>query len=198
METEKKNKKIWLPAILAAVTAAVLIMVFYGVYHQNENKDQTATASMSADIASVLAEGEGKGQKEVVSESEKQKTLEEMDVEFIDMSGLLAFINKGDLNSLEEDFKDYFASYGRENITSVTWLPDRTENIDEYEIRWYFKLSDGTEFPVCCRMADGILRFGEERREYEITPAENNEYIWSSSEDVPTTQEIEERSEGGF
>lgn len=145
---------------------------------------QTIIAASNTENPETTAPGETESPKMVIT--------------FQNMSGLQAFLSHGDLMSMEEDFNAYLTDEISTNITTVTWLPDQTENIDEHTIRWMFELSDGSQITVDYQMTAGILKFGEDGKEYQVTPVNEEESFRSMSEDVPTSQEIEERQEGGF
>lgn len=123
------------------------------------------------------------------------------DLQYLGFEYLDTFFSSAQTADLKEQLAAYLQETGYPDISSVTFLADKTTYPTSGETLLSFELSDGSTLPVTCLTATGTFLIGEERLQFypehslspRVYPRETDDSL-----PVVTTEEIESRQEGGY
>ena len=122
---------------------------------------------------------------------------ESSDLEYTGFEKLSSFFPDSVTADLKALFPVYLKNSGRDEIESVTFLPDETTYPDNNTTRLFFQLSDSTRLPVQYIGDLGVLLFGDEEAEFST---EQQSYEKQTDDTLPTvtTDQVETMQESGY
>lgn len=122
---------------------------------------------------------------------------ERSDLEYTGFEKLSSFFPDSVTADLKALFPVYLKNSGRDEIKSVTFLPDETTYPDNNTTRLFFQLSDSTRLPVQYIGDLGVLLFGDEEAEFST---EQRSYEKQTDDTLPTvtTDQVETMQESGY
>ena len=122
---------------------------------------------------------------------------ERSDLEYTGFEKLSSFFPDSVTADLKALFPVYLKNSGRDEIKSVTFLPDETTYPDNNTTRLLFQLSDSTRLPVQYIGDLGVLLFGDEEAEFST---EQRSYEKQTDDTLPTvtTDQVETMQESGY
>lgn len=122
---------------------------------------------------------------------------ESSDLEYTGFEKLSSFFPDSVTADLKAIFPVYLKNSGRDEIESVTFLPDETTYPDNNTTRLFFQLSDRTRLPVQYIGDLGVLLFGDEEAEFST---EQQSYEKQTDDTLPTvtTDQVETMQESGY
>lgn len=122
---------------------------------------------------------------------------ESSDLEYTGFEKLSSFFPDSVTADLKALFPVYLKNSGRDEIKSVTFLPDETTYPDNNTTRLFFQLSDSTRLPVQYIGDLGVLLFGDEEAEFST---EQRSYEKQTDDTLPTvtTDQVETMQESGY
>lgn len=126
----------------------------------------------------------------------QDQTEETLELSYEGFDGLTAFFSNNRIDDLKSLFPVYFNDTGR-TVTTVTFLPEKTEYPDGGNTKLYFLLSDGTELPVTCSTSSGAFFFGEEQTRMQT---KDSSYERVTDDTLPSysADDISSMQEGGY
>ncbi len=170
------NRKKVILSIFLMLFLAVITLVLPSIW-KNRNAEKPSTEKMEPP-------------KETPSDSSLKR-------KFIDFAALKAFFSDSQIASLKEQFPAYLAETGIEDLTHITFLPDKTSYPTETSVCLLFNLSDDRTLPVTYHTPTGVFLFGEEGTQI-ATESSNYEKPTDDSLPVLTPEDIHSLQEGGY
>ena len=162
----------------------LIILVVIGIVLPSLWKSSKNTSEKQADLAS--------SNRDDLTPNEERSELE-----YTGFEKLSSFFPDSVTADLKAIFPVYLKNSGRDEIKSVTFLPDETTYPDNNTTRLFFQLSDSTRLPVQYIGDLGVLLFGDEEAEFST---EQRSYEKQTDDTLPTvtTDQVETMQESGY
>lgn len=183
------RKKLFLSIFLTAflVSAGIVLPSMTRTERQDKQISERQKATPKAETSTEMGTA--------------SKTPDFIELQYLDFEYLENFFSHVQTEDLKDQLASYLQETGRTDISSITFLADKTTYPTGGETLLSFALSDGSTLPVTCQTATGTFTFGEEKRqlypEHSLAP---RVYTRQTDDSLPavTTEEIESMQEGGY
>lgn len=118
-------------------------------------------------------------------------------LKYLTFDSLEEFFSDSQIDNLKNQFVLYLKENNMTEISSVTFIPEKTSYPYKTTVKLFFVLSDDSNLPVFYDTTTGVFFFSEEKISFQ---SETKNYTKKTDETLSsiTSKQIEERTESGY
>lgn len=118
-------------------------------------------------------------------------------LKYLNFDLLKEFFSDSQIDDLKNQFVLYLEKSNMTEISSVTFIPEKTSYPYKTTVKLFFVISDDSNLPVFYDTSTGVFFFSEEKISFQ---SETKNYTKETDETLSsiTSKQIEERTESGY
>lgn len=134
---------------------------------------------------------------ETTTSTKNKSSSRDITLKYLNFDSLKEFFSDNQIDDLKNQFVLYLEKSNMTEISSVTFIPEKTSYPYKTSIKLFFVISDDSDLPVFYDTSTGVFSFSEEKISFQ---SDTKNYTKETDETLSsiTSEQIEERTESGY
>lgn len=134
---------------------------------------------------------------ETTTSIKNKSSSTDITLKYLNFDSLKEFFSDNQIDDLKNQFILYLEKSNMTEISSVTFIPEKTSYPYKTTVKLFFVISDDSDLPVFYDTSTGVFFFSEEKISFQ---SDTKNYTKETDETLSsiTSEQIEERTESGY